>query len=427
MPQFNSQTNKEIFTKLKDVLNNHKEETIQKRKEITPNFNLIQLISPKELQLSKIIAEFLNPNGSHEQGSLFLDEFLNLFYKRKLPKKNITVKTELSKNVNGQIDIVIDFDNKFGIAIENKPFAEDQNLQIIRYIEYLKTQYSENYLMIYLSSLGQKPTEKSLPKKAYDNHFLILSYKDIGNWLLKCCKETEKNAKRLTQLILEFVEYTNIEFLKTNKLNNRMLGKAIQDNVLEAFEIKELWKNDKAEFDTIWAKKVNDLFNKTLPKLVFEELQRRKIIDNQWEFIEGNFDINSKAVKGFHIKKKEWVHFSYAVLRNQISNIPKGSSWFFPAIQSKSVIEEYNINIPFDFQLKYCEATNTQTQKEQWGRLSPTIWWSDFPNNEFQVWGYQQWSEIKENGKTVTYIADFFEKLIKISLTDIEDLENGLQ
>ncbi len=35
MPQFNLQTNKEIFTKLRDVLDSHKEESIQKRKEIT--------------------------------------------------------------------------------------------------------------------------------------------------------------------------------------------------------------------------------------------------------------------------------------------------------------------------------------------------------------------------------------------------------
>ncbi len=167
---------------------------------------------------------------------------------------------------------MIDFDNEFGIAIENKPFAKDQ----IRYIEYLKTQYSKNYLMIYLSSLGQEPTEKSFPKKAYDNHFLILSYKDIRNWLLRCCKETDKNAKRLTQLILEFVEYINIEFLKTNKLNNKMLGKAIQDNILEAFEIKELWKNDKAEFDTIWAKKANNLFNKTLSELILKNYKEEK-------------------------------------------------------------------------------------------------------------------------------------------------------
>lgn len=419
----------EIFKELRDILNHHKKEVLQKRKEITPNFNLVELTSPKELQLSKIIAEFLNPNGSHEQGSLFLDIFSNHFFKKlTLPQNNITVKTELTENVNGQIDIVIDFDNQFGIAIENKPFAEDQNLQIVRYVEFLEAKYSENYLMIYLSELGQNPTKKSLPQKdkeRINENFSVISYKNIRDWLIKCAEKTKKNnATRLTLLIFEFIEYINLEFLKTNQLNRKMLGTAIKDNILEAFEIKELWQTDKDEFDKIWSETINNLFNKTLPKLVFKELKKRKIINDTWTFTEGNFDINKKSAKGFYIKKKEWKHFSYGVLRNEITKIPKGSCWFFPAICSKQRVENYSFDS--DLQSKYCNATNTNYYKEQWAKPS-TIWWSDFPEKEFQIWNYEQWSEIKENGKTILYVADFLEKLIKISEIDIEKTENEIQ
>lgn len=412
----------EIFKDLRESLNNHKEEIIEKKKEITPNFNLVNLISPKELQLSRIIGEFLNPNGTHEQGSLFLDLFLNKFYKEiKVPKENVTVELELAQNVNGQIDIVIDFNNKFGIAIENKPFADDQNEQIVRYVEYLENKYSENYLMIYLSSLGQNPTERSLTQKEKERlgaKFSILSYKDINDWLLNSSKELKK-AKRLKTLILEFVEYINLEFLKTNQLSKKMLGQALKDNILEAYEIKELWKSDKDEFDKIWSQTVNDLFNKTLPLLIFEELKKRQIIDENWEYIEGDFNIKKNSVKGFYIKKKKWKHLSYGILKNQIKN----ACWFFPAICSEFKSEKYQLES--DLKTKWHKETNTKEVREQWD-VRPTIWWSDFPNEEFMKWGYEQWSEIKKEGRTVKYLTDFMEQLIRISVNDLENIENEL-
>lgn len=416
----------EIFRELQEVLNQNKQEILQKRKELTPNFNLIELLSPKELQLSKIIAEFLNPDGTHEQGSLFLDIFLDQFFtKRKFPTKNISVKTEHAKNVNGQIDIFIDFNNEFGIAIENKPFAEDQDEQIIRYVEYLENNYSDQYLMIYLSESGQVPSEKSLPQKDRErigSKFSIISYQYLRNWLISCADKTkDRKAERLTVLILELAEYINLEFIKTNQLYKNMLGKALEDNILEAFEIKELWQADKDAFNKIWSETVNDLFNKVLPKLIFNELIERKTIDDDWIYVEGSFKINKKSAKGFHIKKKGWKHFSYGVLRNEITNIPNGTCCFFPAICSKQKIENYSFNT--NFQIDYCKQTNTKYYEEQWAK-PPTIWWSDFPDKEFQNWNYQQWSEIKENGKTVLYVADFLEKLIKVSEIDIDKNEN---
>ncbi len=410
----------EIFTDLREILNNHKEEIIDKKREITPNFNIINLISPKELQLSKIIGEFLNPRGKHEQGSLFLDLFLKRFCRKtKLTTENITVKLEFSENVNGQIDIIVDFNNKFGIAIENKPFADDQDKQIVRYIEYLENKYSNNYLMIYLSALGQTPTEKSITREAkesFGKKFSVISYKNISEWLLECSKKIDKSP-RLKTLVLEFVEYINLEFLKTNKLNEKMLGEAIKNNILEAFEIKELWLSDKKEFDKIWSQTVNDLFNKKLPYLVFKELQKRKTIGNDWEYIEGNFDINKNSVTGFYIKNKEWKHFSYGIIKAQ------NGCYFFPTICSKLKSNNYKLNE--NLNNKWHEKTETKKVKEQWA-IRPTIWWADFPNENFIKWGYEQWSEIKENGKTVNYISDFIDKLIQISAKDLERIENEL-
>jgi len=430
----NKMKNEVIFNELRAVLNEYSNGISQKKKQLTPEFNLLELISPKELQLSRIIAEFLNPKGTHEQGNLFLNSFTKRFltkYRRVLKSKNISVTTELGKDVEGQIDIVIDFDYNFGVAIENKPFADDQDKQIVRYVDYLKKKYgNENYAMVYLSETGNQPTEKSLPnnvKYELGDKFIVISYKDLKNWIFDCAKETKKEkAKRLTLLLLEIVEYINLTFLKTNNIKKEMLEQPIKKNILEAFEITQLWNNNKSEFNDIWSKTVNDLFNKELPKLVFNELQKRMVIDNNWEYLEGDFNINNKSAKGFSIKKKKWQNFSYGLLRNEVTkNIPKGTCFIFPAILSKQKIEKIKFSNK-NYLKEYSNATVTKIPKELWSK-PPTIWWTDFSDNEYQLWKYEQWSEIKENGKTVKFIADFFEKLIKVSNQDIEKTENKIK
>jgi len=419
-----------IFKELKEALDQYRNEISDRKKELTPNFNLLEILSPKELQLSKIIAEFLNPEGKHEQENLFL----NLFIKRFLPKhktlakkRNVTVTTELGKNVDGQIDIVIDFNNEFGIAIENKPFADDQDEQIVRYVNYLKSSYGQdNYLMIYLSAYGNMPSEKSLPagqKQQIGNKLIIISYKDIRNWLLDCARNIEKNKSgRLKILLLEIAEYINLSFLKTNEIKNKMINKTIEKNILEAFEINKIWQDNKEELEKIWTDKVNYLFNKELPKLVYKELLKRKIIDENWEFIEGNFDINKRSVSGFKIKKKSWTKLQYAILKSNV-NTPKGSANIFPAIMSKENPDKIKFSNE-KYLNDYALATNTDIEKELWSK-PPIIWWTNFADLDFRIWDYEQWNEIKENGKTVSYLADFLEKLIIISENDIDKTENG--
>ena len=421
---------KELWQSLRDF----KETSSVERKKLTPDYNLLTLISPKELQISKIIAEFLNPNGKHEQGDIFLREFINKFLPqfRKITKnKNAKIILEQDINHNGRIDILIDFDNKFAIAIENKPFADDQDKQISRYVEYLKNKYgNENFAMLYLSELGKNPTEKSISIneiKELGEKYKNISFADIGDWLeISANKVKSDPSKRLDILLAEIIEYINLVFLKTNKIKNQMLNKALEKNILEAYEIHNLWNKNKKEFDKIWEEKINYLFNNELPKLLFKELQNRKIIDENWEYENGDFDISKKTAKGISFKKKKWKNFKYAILKNKNSLNSKGKIAIFPAITTK--IKPEKIKYPNEkYYQEYTKATNTVEPKEKdklWS-IPPIIWWTDFPDIEYRFWDYEQWSEIKENGKTITYLADFFEKLIQASEKDIDTAENG--
>ncbi len=413
-----------IFIELKDALSYHNENLSEKKRRITPDFNAFEILYAKELSLSRMIGEFLNPKGTHEQGRVFLELFINMFLKNNSSlKKSGNIKIELEHSVpKGRIDIFLDFNNKFGIAIENKPYAYDLDEQIITYCNYLEKRYgSINYLMIYLSSDGSEPAENSLTKAEKDRlgkQFINISYSQIKEWLLICVKHTEKvPAERLTVLIREFSEYINKQFCGTNSLKDKMIGESIKQNILEAYEINLLWKASKDELEAEWKKTINNLVNKVLPKLIFVKLKNDGIVNDDWEYHEGKFDIEKLHLEGFRFKKKSWKYFELAVISDRFKTA-NGTRNFFPAIISKKQINRQDYN---EF---YCQETGTDFCKHPFLIKPSTQWYANFKDN-YRNWGYEQWSEIKPDGKTVEYVADILGKLIKASEKDIDEIENS--
>ena len=56
----------------------------------------------------------------------------------------------------------------------------------------------------------------------------------------------------------------------------------------------------------------------------------------------------------------------------------------------------------------------------------PIQWYSHFPDENYHIWHYEQWSEIKPEGKTVEYVGDFLGKLIQACESDIDEIESTL-
>jgi len=414
-----------LFIDIRNEFQNYEKGLSDKKKQLSPDFNAFEILYALELPLSRMIGEFLDPNGSHEHGQIFLDLFIDQFIKTHLPlKKSADISLKLEHVIeNGRIDILIDFDKKYGVAIENKPYANDQNQQISRYCKYLNSVYGiNNYVMVYLSADGSEPTENSLTKNEREHlgkQFLIVSYPQIRTWYLDCAEIAEKSkAERLTVIIKEFAEYINRMFCGTNSLKDNMIGDTIKRNIIDAYEFNSLWKKNKADYENIWKKTINNLINKELPKLVFDKLRSDNIIDDSWKYIEGNFDIGIKHLEGFKIKKKDWKYFEYGVLSDRFKT-KEGTRNFFPAIISEKAIENPN------FKAEICHKTETKLEEISL-RKPPTVWYSNFPDSNFYNWGYEQWSEIKPNGKTVDYVATFLGKLINASVEDIEKAENLL-
>lgn len=175
---------------------------------------------------SAIIAEFLNPNGSHGQGDVFLKEFLAGIKGNELCSTfdtlTASVTTEFAMD-NGRIDIFITNASGQTIIIENKVYADDQWEQLKRYNEYaLKRFHTGNYSILYLTLWGNEASTQS----GEGVNYTCISYKDtILQWLERCMQiAIQKPLIRET-----LIQYANL----IKELTNQTMDAKDKNELLE--------------------------------------------------------------------------------------------------------------------------------------------------------------------------------------------------
>ena len=179
----------------------------EKRADTGEFFNvfLIDGVRINEDTHSAILADLLNPNGSHRQGAVFLKHFLNLeslgladsFNYSELEVFHAKRKATIEY---GEIDILLEKKDYACIIIENKIHdADDQEGQLNRYYRYAEEEgfIGDQIKLIYLTRYGKEPSEKSLRgvdgQEALDvSRVICMSYeRDMVEWLEDCSKEVE--------------------------------------------------------------------------------------------------------------------------------------------------------------------------------------------------------------------------------------------
>lgn len=187
---------------------------------LSTDFNVFDYIRPDENTLSDIIADLLKPSGNHGQGNIFLLEFLKFIEITNTEKLNIITpfiyreaSTSLIKHTQKRIDILIDL-NKYGIVIENKPWASDQTEQISDYRDYMYQRYHDNFLIIYLSKTSATPQEHSisaadLNKLMEQGQYLnILFSHGLSNWLQTCHSLCQSDKYRwFLRDLINYIKY----------------------------------------------------------------------------------------------------------------------------------------------------------------------------------------------------------------------------
>ena len=165
------------------------------------NYNLFSILNIEryELKHSALIANLLDPKGSHGCGGAFLRAFFEIALKeRAYPFEDCThlhSYTEyytgpIAGDTGGRIDILVK-SSCYGLIIENKIYAGDQDKQLTRYDNYGKKTFgADRYLLVYLTLFGSEASEGSITSEDSQKvNYLCLSYaKDILLWLKECVR-----------------------------------------------------------------------------------------------------------------------------------------------------------------------------------------------------------------------------------------------
>jgi len=165
------------------------------------NYNLFSILSIEryELKHSALIANLLDPKGSHGCGDAFLRAFFEIALKgtaypfeSSTPPDSCTeyYTGPIAGDTGGRIDILVK-SSHYGLIIENKIYAGDQDKQLTRYDNYGKETFgADGYLLVYLTLYGcDASKESTATKSAEEVGYLRLSYaEDILRWLEQCVR-----------------------------------------------------------------------------------------------------------------------------------------------------------------------------------------------------------------------------------------------
>lgn len=191
-------------------------------------FNIFHVcgVNHYEVTHSTILAEFLNPQGSHGQGDTYLKAFLSTVGKSDFlsdfDTSTASINTEFSAS-NGRMDILITNDKRQAIIIENKIYAPDQPEQLKRYNNFALNKYHEgNYAIFYLTLWGSEASEQSAKGVKYT----CISYKEtILTWLEHCIQlSAQKPLVRETM-----IQYANL----IKELTNQTMDTKSKSELLE--------------------------------------------------------------------------------------------------------------------------------------------------------------------------------------------------
>ncbi|MGA9507521.1 MAG: PD-(D/E)XK nuclease family protein [Candidatus Sulfotelmatobacter sp.] len=126
---------------------------------VRERFSPFEYFRPGEVDLSRIMADLLNPEGSHRCADRFLLSFLACISETRFgdAMKAATVRLNDPTEDGRLIDITVSSD-QFILGIENKPWAREGRKQVTDYLQDLRRKKTANgYKLLYLSGDGSSP------------------------------------------------------------------------------------------------------------------------------------------------------------------------------------------------------------------------------------------------------------------------------
>lgn len=223
------------------------------RSRAADDFEPISLLRPLEPDLSRVLAFLLNPQETHEQGTLFLSAFCRSLQScRSCAKSGAfpegTLPSILGEHTQVAAEYAVDKgENRFDIflqegdtllAIENKPSAHEGNEQLKRYAEWLRRTAPNNWWLVFLCDAEPK----TLPEEeALRSRILRLSFETLSSTLFDTATRVE--VARVRAFVELFVDYLKRQVAGINPMKDAPLLELLQEpnNISSAFRIAEAY------------------------------------------------------------------------------------------------------------------------------------------------------------------------------------------
>jgi hypothetical protein len=166
----------------------------------------------------------------------------------------------------------LNWNNKFGIGIENKPYTIDQKNQLSDYSIQLSKEFNDNYVLVFLSNRHPYDTsikEDLLETLTKQKKFIHLDFNDIIKWLEESQKKV--NATKIYHYLEDLINQIKMDINKENKYNSELielLNKSAE-NIKATFEIAKSLEGLKIHIAENFVKKLLELFEKEGTKFKF--------------------------------------------------------------------------------------------------------------------------------------------------------------
>ena len=268
------------------------------------NYNLFSILSIEryELKHSALIANLLDPKGSHGCDDTFLRAFFEIALKgtaypfeSSTPPHSYTeyYTGPIAGDTGGRIDILVESKSShYGLIIENKIYAGDQDKQLTRYDNYGKETFgADGYLLVYLTLYGYDASKESTAtKSAEEVGYLRLSYaEDILRWLEQCVRLAD-NKPLVRESLNQYIR--TIKQLTYQDMNQEDIQKIIDLAV------------DHPEVVATLSSKLNAIAQGIRKKYIFAEL--KKYADQKgWLYDDSESSYNEEEPK-IRFRKEGW-------------------------------------------------------------------------------------------------------------------------
>jgi len=224
-------------------------------------FNVFDSISfiDYELRHSEFIRFLLDPQATHDQGTVFLETFLSQIGIGDVENLNHARVVGELRIQNRRLDIFIHIPGILALIIENKIWSIEGDDQVGAYQQWLIENHAECKVtrVVFLSPNGQQPREpRDTPP------FEVISYKDIREWLKRFTRlpGTLGSTIKMYRDACSRLNRGTMENRKNSESVSALLGSV--NNFDTAWEIAESLKVEKPrvlhQYWSIVAAAVND-------------------------------------------------------------------------------------------------------------------------------------------------------------------------